>query len=211
MKMISNKIASKIKYRCLIPLCVLLLFAFFFADTDRRIQTLTTIAGPGMLSLVNQSLTSADQNAAAVSKYFSPEVSNTLPSKEAPRIALTFDDGPNSKYTPLLLDGLRERKVHASFFLIGENIEGNEDILQQMRRDGHLIGTPGTMYNLIKYQLRKLAWKLKKQIIVSMKPQVFIPPMCALHLVHGSKIWSCLLPCFLFSGMLIHWTGRARI
>ena len=72
MKMISNKIASKIKYRCLIPLCVLLLFAFFFADTDRRIQTLTTIAGPGMLSLVNQSLTSADQNAAAVSKYFSP-------------------------------------------------------------------------------------------------------------------------------------------
>lgn len=73
MKMISNKIASKIKYRCLIPLCVLLLFAFFFADTDRRIQTLTTIAGPGMLSLVNQSLTSADQNAAAVSKYFSPK------------------------------------------------------------------------------------------------------------------------------------------
>lgn len=140
MKMISNKIASKIKYRCLIPLCVLLLFAFFFADTDRRIQTLTTIAGPGMLSLVNQSLTSADQNAAAVSEYFSLEVSNTLPSKEAPRIALTFDDGPNSKYTPLLLDGLRERKVHASFFLIGENIEGNEDILQQMRRDGHLIG-----------------------------------------------------------------------
>ena len=101
-------------------------YAFFFADTDRRIQTLTTIAGPGMLSLVNQSLTSADQNAAAVSKYFSPEVSNTLPSKEAPRIALTFDDGPNSKYTPLLL--------------VGENIEGNEDILQQMRRDGHLIG-----------------------------------------------------------------------
>lgn len=140
MKMISNKIASKIKYRCLIPLCILLLFVFFFADTDRRIQTLTTIAGPGMLSLVNQSLTSADQNAAAVSEYFSPEVSNTLPSKEAPRIALTFDDGPNSKYTPLLLDGLRERKVHASFFLIGENIEGNEDILQQMRRDGHLIG-----------------------------------------------------------------------
>ena len=89
MKMISNKIASKIKYRCLIPLCVLLLFAFFFADTDRRIQTLTTIAGPGMLSLVNQSLTSADQNAAAVSKYFSPEVSNTLPSKESPLPSMT--------------------------------------------------------------------------------------------------------------------------
>ena len=87
MKMISNKIASKIKYRCLIPLCILLLFTFFFADTDKRIQTLTTIAGPGMLSLVNQSLTSADQNAAAVSKYFSPEVSNTL--QESPLPSMT--------------------------------------------------------------------------------------------------------------------------
>ena len=43
-------------------------------------------------------------------------------------------------YTPLLLDGLRERNIHASFFLVGENIEGNEGILQQMQKDGHLIG-----------------------------------------------------------------------
>ena len=57
------------------------------------------------------------------------------------RIAyLTFDDGPNAQYTPLLLDGLKKRNIRASFFLIGENIEGNEDILLQMRKDGHLIG-----------------------------------------------------------------------
>lgn len=59
---------------------------------------------------------------------------------ELPKIALTFDDGPNAQYTPLLLDGLRERDVCATFFLIGENIEGNEEILQQMQQDGHLIG-----------------------------------------------------------------------
>ena len=56
------------------------------------------------------------------------------------RIALTFDDGPNARYTPMLLDGLKKRNIRASFFLIGENIEGNEDILLQMRKDGHLIG-----------------------------------------------------------------------
>ena len=40
----------------------------------------------------------------------------------------------------MLLDGLKKRNIRASFFLIGENIEGNEDILLQMRKDGHLIG-----------------------------------------------------------------------
>ncbi|MBS1334331.1 MAG: polysaccharide deacetylase family protein, partial [Blautia sp.] len=60
--------------------------------------------------------------------------------EEPPRIALTFDDGPNARYTPILLDGLKKRNIRASFFLIGENIEGNEDILLQMRKDGHLIG-----------------------------------------------------------------------
>lgn len=59
---------------------------------------------------------------------------------EPPKIALTFDDGPNPRYTPLLLDGLREKGICATFFLIGENIEGNESLLQQMQKDGHLIG-----------------------------------------------------------------------
>ena len=63
-----------------------------------------------------------------------------LPVEEPPRIALTFDDGPNARYTPMLLDELKKRNIRASFFLIGENIEGNEDILLQMRKDGHLIG-----------------------------------------------------------------------
>ena len=63
-----------------------------------------------------------------------------LPVEEPPSIALTFDDGPNVRYTPMLLDGLKKRNIRASFFLIGENIEGNEDILLQMRKDGHLIG-----------------------------------------------------------------------
>ena len=59
-----------------------------------------------------------------------------------PKIALTFDDGPSAAYTEKLLDGLRERDVHATFFLIGENIEKGDNALlvRQMARDGHLIG-----------------------------------------------------------------------
>lgn len=60
--------------------------------------------------------------------------------EEAPRVALTFDDGPNAKYTPLLLEGLRKRNIHATFFLLGENILKNEELLLRMQKDGHLIG-----------------------------------------------------------------------
>ena len=55
-------------------------------------------------------------------------------------LALTFDDGPHRVYTKKLLDGLRERGVKASFFLVGENIPGNEELVRQMSKDGHLIG-----------------------------------------------------------------------
>ena len=45
-------------------------------------------------------------------------------------LALTFDDGPHRVYTKKLLDGLRERGVKASFFLVGENIPGNEELVR---------------------------------------------------------------------------------
>lgn len=55
-------------------------------------------------------------------------------------VALTFDDGPSAKYTEILLDGLKERGVKVSFFLIGECIEGNEEIVKRMDEEGHLVG-----------------------------------------------------------------------
>lgn len=61
---------------------------------------------------------------------------------EQPKIALTFDDGPNASWTPILLDGLKERGVKATFFLIGENVEAGENaqIVKRMYEEGHLIG-----------------------------------------------------------------------
>lgn len=55
-------------------------------------------------------------------------------------VALTFDDGPHPVYTQRLLDGLAERKVHATFFVVGQNIPGNEELIARMDREGHLIG-----------------------------------------------------------------------
>lgn len=59
---------------------------------------------------------------------------------EKPKIAITFDDGPHPKFTPQLLDGLKKREVKASFFVIGNLVEKNPDIIKRQKEEGHLIG-----------------------------------------------------------------------
>lgn len=55
-------------------------------------------------------------------------------------IALTFDDGPSPLYTSRLLDGLKERDAHATFFVVGQLIPGQEELLRRMAAEGHQIG-----------------------------------------------------------------------
>jgi peptidoglycan/xylan/chitin deacetylase (PgdA/CDA1 family) len=98
------------------------------------------------------------------------------------QIALTFDDGPHSVYTPRLLDGLRQRGVHATFFLLGENVEGKEDIVKQMQEDGHLIGNHGYSHvqmskesvNTACEQIEKNNEQIEK--ITGVRPQYLRPP-----------------------------------
>ena len=54
--------------------------------------------------------------------------------------ALTFDDGPRRGTTDRLLDGLKERGASATFFLIGQQVEANRDLVERMRAEGHQIG-----------------------------------------------------------------------
>ncbi len=60
--------------------------------------------------------------------------------EEVRKIAITFDDGPHPYYTEQLLDGLKERGVHATFFVTGEHAELHPDIIRRMQEEGHLIG-----------------------------------------------------------------------
>lgn len=56
-------------------------------------------------------------------------------------IALTFDDGPAGSNTTRLLDGLRERNVHCTFFLVGYSVERYPELVKQMWLDGHQIAS----------------------------------------------------------------------
>lgn len=55
-------------------------------------------------------------------------------------VAITFDDGPRRSSTTRLLDGLAQRGVPATFFLVGQNVEVNKDLVRRMEAEGHQVG-----------------------------------------------------------------------
>lgn len=55
-------------------------------------------------------------------------------------LAITFDDGPNPVVTPQVLDILARHHAHATFFVIGLHVPGNEGLLRRMYQDGHEVG-----------------------------------------------------------------------
>ncbi|WCN81098.1 polysaccharide deacetylase family protein [Micromonospora sp. LH3U1] len=57
----------------------------------------------------------------------------------SPRLALTFDDGPDPRYTPQVLATLREFDVRATFCVVGENAQDHPDLIQAIVNDGHTL------------------------------------------------------------------------
>jgi peptidoglycan/xylan/chitin deacetylase (PgdA/CDA1 family) len=55
-------------------------------------------------------------------------------------VVLTFDDGPDPRYTPQVLKTLREHRIHAMFFVCGNMAKANPDLVKQMTDEGHVIG-----------------------------------------------------------------------
>jgi cellulose synthase/poly-beta-1,6-N-acetylglucosamine synthase-like glycosyltransferase/spore germination protein YaaH/peptidoglycan/xylan/chitin deacetylase (PgdA/CDA1 family) len=55
-------------------------------------------------------------------------------------VALTFDDGPDARWTPLILDTLKKYHTPATFFVIGENAEAHIPLVRRMVREGHEFG-----------------------------------------------------------------------
>ena len=97
-------------------------------------------------------------------------------------VALTFDDGPDRECTEDLLDGLKNRGVKASFFLMGQNIEGNEDLVLRMKEEGHLVGNHSYSHLLLtKADSRAVCQAVDRtsrliQEITGQEPQYIRPP-----------------------------------
>nr|WP_236588264.1 polysaccharide deacetylase family protein [Tumebacillus amylolyticus] len=54
-------------------------------------------------------------------------------------VTLTFDDGPDPRFTPQILDMLKKRHLQATFFVVGRNALEHPDLVRRIARDGHTI------------------------------------------------------------------------
>lgn len=59
--------------------------------------------------------------------------------KNDKKIALTFDDGPDEKYTEQVLDILEQHEIKATFFVVANKALKNKSIIERMKKEGHTI------------------------------------------------------------------------
>jgi peptidoglycan/xylan/chitin deacetylase (PgdA/CDA1 family) len=85
----------------------------------------------------------ADGRRAAAKGWPTPAAGDSA--SGGPEVLFTFDDGPNPKTTPRVLDTLARHHIHAVFFLVGEMAENKSPrvaaVLQRILRDGHVIAS----------------------------------------------------------------------
>jgi peptidoglycan-N-acetylglucosamine deacetylase len=97
-------------------------------------------------------------------------------------IALTFDDGPSSEWTPQILDLLREHGARATFFLLGCSIAGREAILTRAVEDGHELANHAFSHTdpallsdeALRAELTRTAALV--EAVVGTRPRHFRPP-----------------------------------
>ena len=95
----------------------------------------------GVLTAQTPPAPSARATAASIAAdAATPAISYSAVHVDGPFIAMTFDDGPSAKLTPQLLDMLAAHHIHATFFVIGQNVVDHPEILQRAVREGHEIG-----------------------------------------------------------------------
>lgn len=101
-------------------------------------------------------------------------------------IALTFDDGPDEVFTPQVLDILKKNDVKATFFLVGENLKQNKEIVKRQFEEGHEIGNhtythinvAKSGYDKVYEEITKTQEEIKE--ITGVEPKLFRPPYRAM-------------------------------
>ncbi|MBP1999839.1 peptidoglycan/xylan/chitin deacetylase (PgdA/CDA1 family) [Paenibacillus shirakamiensis] len=101
---------------------------------------------------------------------------------EIKEIAFTFDDVPDPRFTPQVLDILKKYKVKATFFVVGDRALKHPSLVRRMKEEGHVIGNHS--FNHPFFKNKNLVY-FKKQIrrtdriianLVGYRPKLIRPP-----------------------------------
>lgn len=103
------------------------------------------------------------------------------------QIALTFDDGPNPATTPIVLDLLKKYNAKATFFVLGNAVAGNEDILKRMVAEGHEVANHSWSHPNLTHLTADQIYQeieLTQQVIesaIGQRPEMVRPPYGAVN------------------------------
>ena len=109
-------------------------------DTDVSRETSQQQTAPEKYSAVTENISPVSGTENFISNNNTPEPDKDNNKESVRYAALTFDDGPHPGTTDRLLDGLLERNIHATFFLVGEEAAAHPELVLRMQNEGHQIG-----------------------------------------------------------------------
>ena len=155
-------------------------YSHFSIKLSKEVQGLTSIDIPlsSFYDQINADYLTGDDLAA----YQSFEAK-----KHVKMVALTFDDGPDPKTTPQALDILKKYGAKATFFMVGQNIAGNEAIVKRVHNEGHQIGIHTwdhpvlTKLPLETAQKEILDTQTAINNVIGIKPTITRPPYGAIN------------------------------
>ena len=126
-----------------------------------------------------------------------------------PVIALTFDDGPHSKYTPAVLEILRKNNIKATFFLTGSAVEERVDLARQIAKEGHCVGNHSYAHR----DLSRISYAETKEEVLRGQKVLLETLGVTTHLFrpsHGIFTLQQLIFCMKRSIRTIHWSYDSR-
>lgn len=103
------------------------------------------------------------------------------------RVALTFDDGPDRRFTPQVLDKLKKYNAKATFFLMGSRAKALPEITRRISNEGHTIGNHTYWHpKLFKESIDRARWEVTEtesalKEIIGYKPALFRAPYGGLN------------------------------
>ncbi len=96
------------------------------------------VAGPQTIAALEEAIAAGTDSSGGGATP--PDPTPNRPAPDGAVIHLTFDDGPNSTYTPQILDLLARYDAQAVFFAIGQQIGGGRAVVDRLVADGHRMG-----------------------------------------------------------------------